>query len=207
MAYLLLAPSGRFQRRDRVVGLLWPELDQSHARGALRKAMHLVRECLGSESVVTRGDEELAVPADAIWCDAVELQRAAAAGQLARAIELYRGDLLPGFHLAECNDFESWLEEQRHAVLEQTVAAAQALATTLETTHQKTEAGRMAEYAARLAWHNERVLRRSIVMLDRLGDRAGALRLYERIAKRMRTELETEPSAETKALVDSLRAT
>src|SRR4029078_8149672 len=30
LAFLALSPRGRFQRRDRLVGLLWPDLDQSH---------------------------------------------------------------------------------------------------------------------------------------------------------------------------------
>jgi DNA-binding SARP family transcriptional activator len=42
-------------------------------------------------------------------------------------------------------------------------------------------------------------------MLQRIGDRAGALHLYEDCARRMRSELDTAPSAETEALVAELR--
>jgi len=40
LAYLALSPAGRFQRRDRLASLLWPELDQAHARTSLRKVVH-----------------------------------------------------------------------------------------------------------------------------------------------------------------------
>ncbi len=205
LAYLALSPPGRHQRRDRLVGLLWPELDQSHARAALRKSVHLVRGALGANALLTRGDEELALTPGSLWCDAVELQATSDTGRLGRAVDLYRGDLMPGFHLSECADFDAWLEDQRAAALECVVAAAWALAQTLEADSHLTDAARMARYAVRLAWNDERVLRRSLVMLDRLGDRAGALRLFDRFARRLRAELQAEPSAETMALVATIR--
>ncbi|NUQ13025.1 MAG: hypothetical protein HUU26_11995, partial [Gemmatimonadaceae bacterium] len=48
--------------------------------------------------------------------------------------------------------------------------------------------------------------RRSLVMLDRFGDRAGALRLYEEFVQRLRRDLDADPSAETVAMGDALRA-
>ena len=44
---------------------------------------------------------------------------------------------------------------------------------------------------------DERVLRRALTMLDRLGDRAGALRTYDDFARRLRREFDADPSAET----------
>jgi DNA-binding SARP family transcriptional activator len=205
LAYLALSPPGRHQRRDRLVGLLWPELDQGHARAALRKSVHLLRGTFGSEMLIARGDEGLALAPSALWCDAVELQADSDTGRLPRAVDLYRGDLMPGFHLPECADFDAWLEDQRATALECVVAAASALAQTLEADSHLTDAARMARYVVRLAWNDERVLRRSLVMLDRLGDRAGALRLFDRFARRLSAELQAEPSAETMALVAAMR--
>src|SRR6476661_6425113 len=61
LAYLALSPDGRFQRRDRLVGLLWPDLDQSHARAALRKALFDLRTALGADVIATRGDDDVAL--------------------------------------------------------------------------------------------------------------------------------------------------
>src|SRR5581483_5601948 len=52
LAVLAVPEPGRFVRRDRVVGLLWPDLDQSHARAALRKAVHAIRSALGDDVIV-----------------------------------------------------------------------------------------------------------------------------------------------------------
>jgi DNA-binding SARP family transcriptional activator len=53
---------------------------------------------------------------------------------------------------------------------------------------------------------DERVLRRTMTMLDRLGDRAGALRVYTDFTRRLAKELETEPSPDTVKLAASLRS-
>jgi len=132
LACLALASTGAFTRRDRLVGLLWPDLDQPHARTALRKAVHLARSVLGDEAIVGRGDEELALGAGSLWCDASAMRESIERGQLASAIELYRGDLMPGFHLPDCHDFDAWLEAQRGSLLEEAVAACWALAKHLE---------------------------------------------------------------------------
>jgi serine/threonine-protein kinase len=206
LAYLALSPRGTFQRRDRIVGLLWPELDQPHARTALRKAVHLARSTLGDTAILGRGDEELTLAHESIWCDAAALQIAIEQGQLGRALELYADDgLMPGFHLPDCHDFDAWLSDKRAALLECAVAASWALAEHLEATSRRTEAAREARHTARLAWDNERVLRRSLTMLNRLGDRAGALRHYEAFERRLRQEMDAAPSSETVALVEAFR--
>jgi DNA-binding SARP family transcriptional activator len=206
LAVLALAPDGRMQRRDRLVGLLWPELDQAHARTALRKALHVIRATLGADAIRSRGDEEVGLEVSRVWCDAVELAAAADRGMLLRAVELYRGELMPGFHLPECEEFGRWLDDERVVARERAAAAAWALARSLEADGRQTDAGMWARKAVRYSWDDERVLRRTISMLARLGDRAGALRLYDEFVARMRRELDAEPSPETVALAQQLRA-
>lgn len=205
LAYLALAPERRFQRRDRLVGLLWPELDQAHARAALRKVVHVVRGALGPELIVSRGDEELAVPADAMWCDVEEFTALADRGHLVHALQLYRGELMPGFHLAGCSDLDFWLEDERATARERAVAAAWALACRLEEDKSFTAAGSWARRAVRYTGSDERVLRRAMRMLARLGDHAGALAIFDEFARRMRQSLDSEPSGETLALMSELR--
>jgi DNA-binding SARP family transcriptional activator len=205
LAYLALSPTGRFQRRDLLAALFWPELDQSHARGALRKLVFVVRSALGADSIVSRGDEELALPTAGLSCDVREFTEAADTGRLARALDLYRGELMPGFHIAGCANLDAWLDDQRAAARERAAAAAWALAHRLEGEENYTEAGQWARRAVRYTGDDERVLRRAVQMLDRLGDRAGALRLYDDFARQLRRSLDVEPSAETQALITALR--
>ncbi|MGH7476763.1 MAG: BTAD domain-containing putative transcriptional regulator, partial [Longimicrobiales bacterium] len=55
------------------------------------------------------------------------------------------------------------------------------------------------------AWDDERGIRRLIALLDRAGDRAGAIVAYEDFARRLAEELEVEPAPETRALVEEVR--
>jgi DNA-binding SARP family transcriptional activator len=55
LAYLAAATPRDFHRRDTLLALFWPELDQEHARAALRQALHVVRAALGTEAVVNAG--------------------------------------------------------------------------------------------------------------------------------------------------------
>lgn len=205
LAYLALSPAGRFQRRDRLASLLWPELDQAHARTSLRKVVHVVRAALGADAIVSRGDEELVLQTGVLWCDAVECIASADDGRLVQALQLYEGELMPGFIVPGCADLDFWLDEQRAAVRERAAAAAWALACRLETDRSFTEAARWARRAVRYTGADERVLRHAVRMLDRLGDRVGALQMYDEFTRRVRQTLDVEPSAETEALIATLK--
>src|SRR2546421_2573395 len=61
LTYLALAGSSGFRRRDTVVALFWPELDEEHARGSLRQALRFLRRSLGEGIIVSRGEEEIGV--------------------------------------------------------------------------------------------------------------------------------------------------
>lgn len=208
LAYLAVAGAGgRWQRRDHVVGLLWPELDQSHARGALRKSIHILRTALGSDAIRSRGDEELCLSPEVVGCDVVAFGEDIEHSRLARALERYEGELMPGFHLTGCAEFGQWMDDARSDAREQASAAAWALACRLEEDAEHTKAAKWARRSVRYDRDDERKLRRVLTMLDRLGDRAAALRLYDEFARRLEAEFGAKPSAETEAVVAQLRGT
>jgi DNA-binding SARP family transcriptional activator len=210
LAYLGVESSGprlrRFHRRDHLVALFWPDLDQVHARASLRRVVHSVRSALGSDVLSSRGDEEIALGEQLLETDVDAFAHAIAKQQLARALELYRGELMPAFHLSGCAEFERWLDGRRNEIRRDAAAAALVLAQRLESDAAFTLAGKAARRAAELSWDDERIVRRALTMLERLGDRSGALRMYEEFSRRMRTEYDAAPSPETVALANRLRA-
>src|SRR5438034_11330864 len=86
LGYLAAARPPGFHRRDTLVALLWPELDNAHARNALRQAVHALREALGREVVVARGEEELSLSDQALWCDARAFAAALEGGQAEQSL-------------------------------------------------------------------------------------------------------------------------
>src|ERR687888_466183 len=79
LVYLAVAQPCGFHRRDTLLGLFWPELDEGRARAALRKAVLVLRRGLGAGALVGRGDEELGLGGGAVACDAVAFQQAGGA--------------------------------------------------------------------------------------------------------------------------------
>src|SRR6266704_1315529 len=206
LAYLAAASPQGFHRRDTLLALFWPELDQEHARAALRQALHVVRSALGADVVVTRGDEEIGLNVDHLWCDVVAFDQAIAAQRFGEALELYRGELLDGFFISGAPEFERWLEGERARLQQAASRSAQALVERCLAADEAHAAVEWARRAAQLAPHEEGPLRHLMTLLDRLGDRAGAVAAYEEFAKQLGAELEADPAAETKALLAAVRA-
>ena len=206
LAYLAAATPQGFHRRDSLLALFWPELDQEHARAALRQALHVVRDALGADAVASRGDEEIGLAFDHISCDVAAFERAVAAGQFRETLDLYRGDLLEGFFISGAPDFERWLEAERSRLRELASRAARMLGERCEADGNLTTAVHWARRATELAPNEEALLRRLITVLDRHGDRAGALHAYEEFTARLAAEYEAQPAPETEALVAAVRA-
>ena len=206
LAYLAAATPRGFHRRDTLLALFWPELDQEHARAALRQALHVLRGAFGAGMVVTRGDEEIALNVDHLWCDVVAFDAAITAGRFGEALELYRGDMLGGFFISGAAEFERWLETERARLQQAASRGAQALVEQHEAVDDLQTAADWARRAVQLAPHEERPLRQLVTLLDRLGDRAGAVAAYEGFAKQLGVDLEAEPAAETKALLAAVRS-
>src|SRR6266566_3739349 len=206
LAYLAAASPQGFHRRDTLLALFWPELDQEHARAALRQALHVVRDALGGDAVTSRGDEEIGLDFAQLSCDVAAFERALRNGQLEEALDLYRGALLEGFFISDAPGFERWLETGRARLQQAAAGAAQALAERSESDNDLTRAARWTRRSIELAPSDERLVRRLIALLDRQGDRAGALEAYEVFARRVAAEYDAEPAAETRAQVAAVRA-
>ena len=205
-AFLVLARPRGFHRRDELAALFWPELDQAHARGALRQALHHVRRALGAEFLLTRGDTEVSVDASRLWCDAIELETRAEAGALAEALDLYRGPLLPAFHLSGCIEAERWLDDERGRLARRAVAVASAVVRERECADDLAGATSASRRALELAPYDESIARTLIELLARTGARGEAVAVYDAFARRLTEDMELDASEETRALAHGIRA-
>jgi DNA-binding SARP family transcriptional activator len=203
LVYLAVARPGGFHRRDTLLGLFWPELDQVRARAALRKAVLFLRRGLGAGALEGRGDEELGLAAGVVACDAVAFERAVVEGRFGDALDLYRGDLLDGFFVPGAPEFERWVERERPRLRERAAGAAWALAEAAAT--REDQVVRWGRRALEFTPTDESALRRLVRLFYRMGDRAAALRAYNDFATRLLDECGVRPSAETRRLVELMR--
>ncbi len=205
LAYLAVAKPRGFHRRDKLVSLFWPDLDQDRARAALRKSLHHLRRSLGEEAVLSRGDEEVSLGPEFFRLDVALFVEAAEAGRPEEALELYRGPLLEGFHVAGCEEFERWLDRERQGLREVAARAA------WELSHRYVSAGlladgeRMGRRALDLAPTDEVEIRRFVEGLAEAGARAAAVAFFERFAGRLEEELGILPDAESRDLAARIR--
>ncbi len=206
LAFLSASAPRRFHRRDTLLALFWPELDQEHARAALRRSLYFLRSELGPEIIAGRGDEEIAVPEEVLWCDTTAVDRALASGSMGMVLELYRGPLLDGLYVAgAASEFQDWLDSERARLRRAVATAAQSLSDDLESRGRFAEAAQWCRRALELLPDEEATLRRLLALLDRSGDRSAALRAYEDHARRLVQQFEIQPGAETRQLVESIR--
>lgn len=207
LAFLVyLTVSGGAVRRDTLIGLFWPELEQSRARGALRQALRYLRNTLGSDVIVTRGQDEVAVVRGAVWCDVRDFEDALATGRLEEALGLYRGDFLEGLYLTDAPEFEKWLDGEVGRLRASARAAARQLVERYESGGNIARAMKWARRAIDFAPLDEEPVRWMIRLLEAAGNAAEAVSTYEAFALRLRHELEMDPSPELRALVDDIRA-
>jgi DNA-binding SARP family transcriptional activator len=207
LAYLATAAPGGFHRRDALLALFWPDCAERPARLSLRQALHHLRHALGASVIANRGGSELGLSPDALWCDTVAFRRALRDGELTTALDLYRGDLLEAFSLHGISlELERWLEEERLTLRTLAFGAASTLAERAASDGELALGIEWARRALALSPGDESALRRLVALLDRYGDRAGALRTGELFTRRLREELDADPSPETAAFLTSIRS-
>ncbi len=207
LAFLAVAGAdGRALRRDTLLALFWPELPEARARAALRQVLFRLRRILGGE-VLRTDRESVALAPGAVCCDAVAFERELEAGSPVSALELYRGELLDGFYVdGMSRELEDWMERERERLKQLAVRAMWTVADEADRGGDPAAATDWARRAVSLESHDEVAVRRLIALLDRRGDRAGALHAADDLARRMAEAYGSGPSRETREMVAAIRA-
>jgi DNA-binding SARP family transcriptional activator len=217
--YLLLNRD-RPHHREALASLLWGDNPTSQSKKYLRQALWQIQLALGSGSdkqpndlLVIDPDWVSIISLSDLWLDVRVFDEAMSRirgipGQalepahvevLEEAIQLYRGDLLEGWYQDWCLYERERLQNIYLDMLDKLMAYCEA--------HQQYEAG--TEYGAKILRY-DRARERTHWRLMRLrylaGDRAGALRQYERCAAALDQELGVKPSQRTVTLCEQIRA-
>jgi two-component SAPR family response regulator len=120
-------------------------------------------------------------------------------GRIRRAIDWYRGDFL------QDENARDWHLETRDNLRRLYSDGLFLLGEHLMRADNHTDAAEVYRRAIAVEELREEAHRRLMLCLARSGDRAEALRQYERLVKVLRKEMDAEPESETRALFDRLR--
>jgi PAS domain S-box-containing protein len=176
--------------RANLLGLFWPKLDETHARNALNKSLHFLRKELPEGVLVSHGRTGVAVARSMIECDTEAFRSHLQSESDARALDLYGGEFLSGIHVSDAPAFDDWLDGERSWY------HAQARSAGLRLFNSDLKRGRISaalewcNVLSRIAPMDEEVVRATVRVRMRSGDRAGALACLERYESWLRETLD-----------------
>lgn len=202
LAYLLLHRDEPVSRQ-KLAFTLWPDEAEESARANLRRHLHHLKRALPLTTPDTPWllvDPQTARwnPHAEYWLDVAEFERLCATPEThQQAVELYAGDLL-----ADC--YEDWLYYPREIYRNLYLAALDGL---IEHHRSVRDYPRAIEFAGRLLAYDplrEDSVRQLMILRYESGDRAGALKEYEKFLRLLKRELSVDPMPETVAIYESI---
>ncbi|MCE7986490.1 MAG: NACHT domain-containing protein [Caldilinea sp. CFX5] len=220
-----LAVEGRVHTRNELVQLFWPGYTAESANNNLRQSLHRLRHLLPEDEktpwlLTTRQSVQINPDAPIIvdvttftglladYRSHAHTQLAECPACLARlqqAVDLYQGDFLAGFTLADTDGFEEWRRiTQEHLHLQMLDALAQ-LAEAAESAGDDEGALQHARRQLALEPWLEAAHRRIMRILAQRGQTAAAIAQYNRCRQVLAEEMGVEPEAETVALVEQIQ--
>jgi TolB-like protein/DNA-binding SARP family transcriptional activator len=177
--------------RDRVLGLLWPELTQARARHALAQLRYAIGRDLGGDPFVPGRD--LRLDPGLVVSDRESLEAAVAVGDAERVAQLYRGPWLDGFFLSNAPEFERWMEEERGSLHTRVVATLRRAAREAATgADPEIAADRWGSLLAVEPMDAEGAVQRMRALV-RIGDRSGAIAVARAHREARARELQLPP--------------
>ncbi len=204
IVYLARSPGGA-RHRDHLVALLWPDKDESKARHSLNEACRAVRRALGDDALTTAGDR-VCLALDRIDADWVALERALEQGATRQALELWRGEFLEGFVIADASPFEDWLAVERSTWRRRLRDTLTAFAEAGAARGQHREARAIADAILRHDPLAERALRLAMLADALAGAAPEALGRFDTYARRLADEVGGSPAADLLQLAERVRA-
>jgi DNA-binding SARP family transcriptional activator len=202
LAFLLLNEGMVLERRH-IAAALWPTLPASQSRANLRRHLNYIKRALparqtpwtvgGTKNIAWNPDAGVDVDVTAF----VALSSNAATRR--EAIQLYRGDLCEGMQ-------EPWLQPHRTRLRALLVGNLRHAAESAKQQGDQREVLRLAQQILEHEpLHEEAVCALMQASLS-LGDRITAMRTFKTYEERLQTELDLEPTARIRELLDLVRA-
>ena len=219
---IYLAVTRQPQTRDALAALLWPDADQARARANLRNALWSLEHAL-EQPLFDAARETIGLrPQLELWTDVSAFQQHLAAcathghapddvcprclDELAPAMTLCQGEFMTGFTLRDSVAFDDWQFQQAESLRRDMLAALERLVRGHSAENNLTEALEYARRRAALDPLDEHVHRQVMQLYAQSGERAAALRQYQICTRVLQAELGVDPSPETVALYEAIKA-
>ncbi len=187
-------------RRERLAGLLWPESEESNARGNLRHALWRLGKSIGRGYFHTQSGSIAFNTQEPFRLDVAVLEEGPRDDSLEAMLEVvsaYEGELLPGF-------YDDWIDLERERLKSVYEQRMKGLLERLVNEHRWAA---VLEWGERWIGHgqfSEQPYRALMRAHWALGDRANLAATYHRLRDSLEQEMDIEPSPQTQKLYDEL---
>jgi len=202
LAFLLV--TRRAWPREKLANLLWSDRADEQAKASLRQALYELRDLANGPHpllVVRRDEVEVRPGACELDLDRLTAQaRDGEIGPLAAALDRAHLTLLSDLAGAG-RDFDEWLTWEQFQVRERLIALAVESGEAGLAEGRFPDVRRLADALENADPLNEPVARLGLAADRAVGDGSALRRRYDRFARRLKSELDTDPSAETQALL------
>lgn len=202
---IYLAVTCRAHSREKLAALLWGELSDADAKNNLRQSLSNLRKYF-QPYLLFNHDQVQFNAALPHFLDVKAFNAHIQAGMLSAAAALYQGDFLAGFHVRDAPDFEMWVTSNQAQFHEQAIQIFQALTLSHSNAGEYSQAISFCNRLLALDPWREEAHRLLMLLQARTGQISAALAQYETCRKILAQELRIEPSAETTALYEQIRA-
>lgn len=210
--FFYLVVTQRTHMRDALATLFWADDDQQRARKNLRDIISNLRELLGDYLLITRSTIAFD-NSRPYWLDIEQFQSylqqatpAFAIGETLRAIDLYYGEFLEGFHVRGAPNFEEWMLFEREHLHKAYIQGQYTLATCYLDIQDYHAAVLVTQRLLAIEPWQERAHRQLMIGLAGSGRINEALAQYATCCRVLTDELGLEPMAETTALYQQIRS-
>lgn len=201
-----LAAQAHPRTRDHLLGIFWPDLDRAAAQQSLRTTLYELRKVLDRWLVVD-GDQLGLSAAAGVDVRTFERKLSPPVDDLAdlrATLALYQGEFLSGFGLDAAPEFDDWLMAQAERYRRLAVRGFSALANRLEAQNEYAAALQALDRALEFDPLQEDLQRAALRLHYLAGDRAGAIRRYDRLRRLLDEEMAVPPMTETRQLYDAI---
>lgn len=183
--------------RDEAIGIFWVDCDETSARKNLRDALYHIKKIVGSDIISLDGNVFISLnPELDIRVDVDVVME--------NILDNYKGEFMSFFYVKNCLEFENWMEDYRRELKECYIRAVLQKA---EQAIRRRDTAESVRYAGRLVeayYLDEGFYRKMLTFLMGEGEYSAAITLYQKFALSLKQDLEEEPEAATKALMDKI---
>ncbi len=201
--------------RVELANLFWGDKTEQQGRGNLSRVLNNLSALFPDSLETNRETVQLKSGAFAVDCaqfDAAtdderrKTDLETVVRHLSSVVPFYRGEFMSGMFLDDCPEFELWLVQERERWQQRIVSVLECLGGYHA---RREEFANALPFAARLLeiepWREE-THRELMKLLAQTNQRSAALQQYETARRVLKEELNVEPSVETNALYEKIRA-